>query len=100
MWPREIANNHPAAPLLHHFSEHGCPVDVGEPWSKQHIIKALQRGPHISAKQPIAAKCLREETTEKIKGGYAKIVKWKDIKNNIPTNLKISPFAMIPHKSR
>ena len=32
--------------------------------------------------------------------GHAKIVKWKDIKINTPKNLKISPVAMIPHKSR
>ena len=37
---------------------------------------------------------------EKVKDGYAKIVKWKDIKANIPTNLKILLVAMIPHKSQ
>ena len=43
---------------------------------------------------------LREETAEKIKHGYARIVKWADIKHNIPKKLKISPVAMIPHKSK
>ena len=101
MWPRgAIANSHPAAKLLHFYSNRGCPVDTGEPWNQASIITALKRGPHISAKNPTAAKYLHEETQEKLKGGYIRIVKWKDIKHNCPKNLKNSPVAMIPHKSR
>lgn len=100
MWPRGIAKQHPAAPLLEEYSSNCCPVDIGEAWSIEHIINALKRGPHRSAKAPIPAKVLREETLEKVKEGYAKIIKWKQIKDNIPKNLKISPIAMIPHKSR
>ena len=100
MWPRGIAKQHPVATLLEEYSSNGCPVDIGEDWSKTHIIQALKRGPHMSTKEAIPAKVLREETMEKVKEGYAKIIKWKDIKHNIPKNLKISPVAMIPHKSR
>jgi hypothetical protein len=32
--------------------------------------------------------------------GYARLVRWLDIKDNPPPNLKISPIAAIPHKSR
>ena len=100
MWPRGIAENHPAANLLNYYSTKGCPVDIGEHWTYEHIITAVKRGPHISAKKPKAAAHLRNETLQKVQDGYAKIVKWKDIKTNIPPNLKISPVAMIPHKSR
>jgi hypothetical protein len=100
MWPRGIANLHPAAPMLHHYSTHGCPVDCGDNWTTPQIIAAIKRGPHISAHHPIARKCLIDEAIEKQKGGYAKIIKFKDIKNNLPPSLKISPVAMIPHKSR
>lgn len=100
MWPRGLAKQHPAAPLLQDYNKNGCPVDIGKAWSKEHILNALKRGPHISAKDPLPAKVLRKETMEKVKEGYAKIVKWQEIKNNIPPNLKISPVAMIPHKSR
>ena len=31
---------------------------------------------------------------------YARVLKWGDIKDSIPTKLKISPVAMIPHKSK
>jgi hypothetical protein len=100
MWPRSFANFHPAAPMLHSYSEQGCPVDCGPPWTHDHIIAALRRGCHPSAKPTQAAKCLENETKEKIEGGFASIVTWADLKHNIPTNLKISPIAMIPHKSR
>ena len=42
---------------------------------------------------------LRQETEDKIKHNYARVVQWGDIKNNLPAKLKISPVAMIPHKS-
>ena len=41
---------------------------------------------------------LRQETEDKIKHNYARVVKWGDIKNDLPPKLKISPVAMIPQK--
>ena len=70
MWPRGLASAHPAAPMLEEFSELGCPVSTGENWTTEQIIAALKRGPHISAKETKALQYLREETTEKLKGGY------------------------------
>ena len=32
--------------------------------------------------------------------GQVWIVLWDDIKDNMPKQLKVSPIAMIPHKSR
>lgn len=100
MWPRALANEHSAANLLHYYSSHGCPVNCGPDWTIDHITAAIKRGPHISAKSKTAKECLRLETNNKIKGGYATIIKWGDIKNKMPKNLKISPVAMIPHKTR
>jgi hypothetical protein len=100
MWPTKYALNHDAKELLSSYAEKGCPVDCGPAWTIEHIKLALLRGPHISAKQKMAAKQLQTETEEKIKHGYARTVKWKDIKDNVPHQLKISPIAMIPHKSR
>ena len=88
MWPRGITNLHPAAALLHQYSDHGCPVDCGEDWAEQQITVAILRGLHISAHNPIARQCLIEEALEKERGGYAKIIKFKDIKNNMPKHLK------------
>ena len=61
---------------------------------------AIDRGPHVSALIPEAAHQLDLEVAEKEKKGQAKLVKWADIKHNPPPNLKISPVAMVPHKSR
>jgi hypothetical protein len=100
MWPRALANFHSAAKLLHWYSDDGCPVDCGPNWSKQHIIEAVKRGPHKSAKIPEAKLYLQNETHHKVKEGFAKLVTWKQIKNSIPNNFKLSPVATVPHKSR
>jgi hypothetical protein len=60
----------------------------------------MQRGPHKSSNSLEATTFLRAEVADKVKSGYAKVVKWGDIKNDIPTHLKISPVALVPHKSR
>ena len=100
MWPRGIAFAHDAAPLLTSYSEKGCPTDCGPQWTKEHIIAAITRGAHPTAKIPIARRYLINQTMAKVHEKFAKVIKWGDIKNNIPKNLKISPIAMIPHKSR
>ena len=41
-----------------------------------------------------------EETDEKVRTKQARIVLWDDIKDNPPKQLKISPIAVIPHKSK
>ena len=100
MWPRAIAQFHQAAKILLVFSSKGCPLEIQNNWSKEHILTAIKRGPHKSTMSKEATKALEEETKEKINTYYDKIVLWKDIKNKMPTNMKISPVAMIPHKSR
>lgn len=101
MWPRgNIAINHPAAKFLLEYSTLGCPTDMGPDWTKEEIISAVMRGPHISAKLPDAITYLQQETEEKLKGGYINKVTWGQIKNHYPSNFKLSPLAMIPHKSR
>jgi hypothetical protein len=43
---------------------------------------------------------LHEEVQEKVRNGQARLVEWESIKECPPRELKISPIAMIPHKSR
>ena len=101
MQPQDpYAKEHPATPLLNSYAEDGCPVDCGPDWSRQTIKLLLKHGPHCSANAKKAARELRKETMEKVNHGYARIVRWGDIKNNCPKKLKISPVAMIPHKSK
>jgi hypothetical protein len=100
MWPRGLAKDHRSAQLLDFFSDEGCPADCGEDWTRDHIEKALQRGNHQSANSKKAQQYLRQQTKEKIAEGFAKVVKYGDIMGALPAKLKISPVAMVPHKSR
>ena len=100
MNPSSYALKHAAAPLLKQYATSGCPVDAGPNWTIDQIMAALKRGPHQSAYADGAVAFLRDETKEKVENHYARIVNWKDIKDNLPPNLKISPVAMVPHKSK
>jgi hypothetical protein len=100
MEPRTYSSFHKATPLLSDYANNGCPVNCGPDWTLETILKLLRRGPHRSSKRRDAVRQLRTETKEKIACGYARVVRWGDIKNNIPKKLKISPVAMIPHKSK
>jgi len=100
MWPRTFSTSHPATPLLDEYVNKGCLVDCGPDWSHEHIEDALLRGNHTSTNAKRATQALRDERQVKQANKYAHVVKWKDIKYNIPKKLKVSPVAMIPHKSR
>ena len=100
MYPSKYALSHEAAPMLQHFADKGCPVDAGPNWSREQILQALKRGPHQSAFEDGAVAFLHEETREKAANNYARVVRWGDIKDNLPTNFKLSPVAMVPHKSK
>ena len=100
MCPRQEALQHPAAVKLLDYAISGCPADCGESWDRDHIEKAMIRGAHRSALAPLASEELLKETVEKVRNGFAKIIRYGDIKDRLPENLKISPVAMIPHKSR
>ena len=100
MIPRNEARDHPAASLLDDYATNGCPVDCGKAWTRDQLLAMMQRGNHKSAYAKDAITQLRAETINKVKHGYARVVKWGDIMSNIPKNLKINPIAMIPHKSK
>ena len=96
MWPSGYALNHDAAPLLSAYSEQGCPVDCGPDWSRDQIEILLKRGPHTSAKSKKAMKQLIEETKEKVRNNYARIVKWKDLKKHFPAKAQTFPSSNDP----
>ena len=91
---------HPAAPILREYARNGCPVDLGEDWTLEQLEAAVERGPHASALQPDAIAQIQVEAREKETQGFAKIFKWEELKRNLPAKLKLSPLAMIPHKTR
>ena len=89
-----------AAPELLRYAQNGCPVDCGRNWTKEELIAAIEKGAHQSALQPAPAAACRKEALERVQDKCCRVVKWKDIIDNLPPNLKISPIAAIPHKSR
>ena len=60
----------------------------------------LERGTHRSDNVKKAVHQILQETEDKVKHKYTRVLKWGDIKNDIPPKLKISPVAMIPQKSK
>ncbi len=100
MCPTGRALNHPAATLLREWSTLGCPTRTGRHWTKGEIWAAVERGPHRSATSPEALKHFEEEIKEKLHKNQARLVAWDTIKDNPPAQLKISPIAAIPHKSK
>jgi hypothetical protein len=100
MFPRNDTWHHPAADTLLRYARDGCPVHCGRDWSLDELQAAVTRGAHPSAKAPAAAAACRREALERVADGCCKVIKWNDIKDNPPPNLKISPIAAIPHKSR
>jgi len=91
MCPTVRALNHPAADILREWAMLGCPTRTGCNWTREEMWEAVERGPHRSATTPEALTHFAEEI---------RIVPWDDIKDNPPAQLKISPIAAIPHKSK
>lgn len=99
MCPKNLALDHPAAEEFLKYATGGCPANTGQPWTKQQMGEAVERGPQVSALDPAAIEQLETEIAEKVKVGQCKVILWDDIKDNPPEQLKISPLAMVPHKS-
>jgi hypothetical protein len=100
MRPQGLALHHPAAKILEEYAQNGCPTQTGKPWSKMEMWKAVVRGPHKSATLPEVIEHFCLEAIAKVNAAQAILVKWDNIKNNPPPQLKILPIAAIPHKSK
>jgi hypothetical protein len=100
MYPRNEVLNHPAGSHLLQYALDGCPVDCGDDWTLKQLEAAIRNGAHASANVPEAAEACKKEALERVKEGLCRLVNWDDIKNDFPKNLKISPLAAVPHKSR
>ena len=99
MCPRNYALNHPSTTLLFCHTQNGCSVDCREDWTLEKIILMLERGPHVSDKYPKATHQLHEETLEKYKNRYARVVGFGNIRHKLPKNQAL-PVSMIPQKSK
>ena len=100
MAPQGLALHHEAARLLAEWEQMGCPTCTGRDWTTAEIQEAIDRGPHQSALEPDALRHFADEVKDKVEKGQARVVLWDEIKGNHPRQLKVSPVAAIPHKSR
>ena len=100
MCPSGLARLHPAGQMLESWATFGCPTMTGKPWTEKEMEEAVKRGPHVSATTPEALEHFAQEIKDKLVLGQAKTVLWDDIKDSPPPQLKISPIAAIPHKSK
>lgn len=100
MCPRGLALHHPASPQLLEYATRGCPARTGRPWTPAQMQEAIDQGPHSSARIPEVMTQFRDEAMAKAKVGQCRLVPWDDIKHDPPRQLKISPIAAAPHKSR
>jgi hypothetical protein len=82
------------------WAQFGCPTKTGKLWTRVDINEAIERGPHQLALSPEVIQHFAEEIKEKIRTNQARVIKWDTIKDNPPPELKISPIAAIPHKSK
>jgi hypothetical protein len=100
LFPRNDVLDYPGGPDLLHYVLNGCPVDCGSNWSYEQLLAAITNGPHASVNDEEAATSCRKEVMDRVAEGCYRLVYWDNIKDNLPPNLKISPIAAIPHKSR
>ena len=75
-------------------------MDAGGDWTLEQLEEAVRRGPHSSALVPEAIKIHQQEVDAKAKKGQVQVIEWEELKKNLPRKLKLSPLAMVPHKSR
>ena len=100
MCPSGLALHHPVANIPKEWATYGCPTRTGKPWTRDEMQAAIERGPHRSAMSDEAIAHFKAEVEEKVRIGQAKLVAWHTIKDDPPPELKISPIAAIPHKSK
>jgi hypothetical protein len=99
MSPSACVNFHPFTETLREWEE-GVPVDCGEDWTREMIDAAIHQGPHKSALAPEAMALVEEDVAYQVRAGYAQIVEWDCLKENLPPQLKVSPLAVVPQQNR
>jgi hypothetical protein len=99
MSPAACVNFHPFTETLRDWEE-GVPVECGEDWTLEEIEAAVAQGPHQSAQTPEALELIQEDIAYQVRAGYAEIVEWSWLKENLPAQLKISPLAVVPQANR
>jgi hypothetical protein len=99
MSPSACVNFHPFTETLREWEE-GVPVDCGDDWTLEHIDAAVAQGPHQSAMTPESLELIQEDIAYQVRAGYAEVVEWSWLRENLPAQLNISPLAVVPQANR
>ena len=99
MQPQPLADIHPFTPVMQEWRD-GLAVDCGPDWSWEVIEAAIARGPHPTARTPDAIALFKEDIEYQVNAGFSKVMLWEDVRRLRPSNLKISPVALIPQVGR
>ena len=99
MQPQPLADAHPFTPTLKSWRS-GINVDCGPEWTWDVVEAAVARGPHPTAITPDSIALFKEDIAYQVKAGFSKVMLWEDVKRLRPTNLKISPVAVVPQTGR
>ena len=99
MEPASWMRFHPFIETLRKWSV-GVSADCGKPWSTTALVAAVARGPHTSAMTDDARALIKEEMEYQIAAGFSEEVLWTDLQKSQPSNLKVSPLAVIPQVGR
>jgi hypothetical protein len=60
----------------------------------------VEKGAHKSATTAESIELIAEDVEYQVKAGYAQIITWTDLCRLRPTNLKVSPLAVVPQRNR
>ena len=61
---------------------------------------AVAQGAHRSATSPESSALVKEDVAYQVQAGYAEIVRWEDLRQLRPKNLKVSPLAGVPQRNQ
>ena len=100
IYPSGLAVHHLAYGILLKYVNGCCPVKNGRNCTKEEIHVAVMRGPHDSALSDDTIAHFSDESKVNVVSKRARLVLYDDIKVNIPKQMKVSPIAAIPHKSK
>ncbi len=75
-------------------------MDCGPTWVKAAMEAAVARGPQTSALLPDARHLIMEEVDYQVAAGFSQIFPWADVQKLCPSQLKMSPLAVIPQVGR
>ena len=88
MCPTGLALEHPAADILQHYAEHGCPINTGRPWKKHEMEEVIVVWPHVLALDVEAMQQLQMESKRRLTKADAEACYGTTSRTTLPSTLR------------